>query len=795
MLLLTGICAVTALMLYVFWRDDQTDDFLNRAMAAKMLVLAREGEEGLALAREASGDTPWYSYYIEEAQISCGMDSDGGDFRPMDLLTYNEASKIAGAFNADLSGLSFEFTDADADRSITLEHWCELYDVLIGSGKAVTCRELFVLGSPSNVSGLLAWQCLTDQGLFEAGGLSVDPVMDSLVTAYVCGDEIVGIRSSDDGEVTLKNFWTVKGQARSVTVFLFGYYRTFELDAPLAEPVEKVMADVTFGGRQMIRMTLKPTVIKGEILAVGDGYVEIQNYGKVFMTDDFCVLSLEDGISGKSLDALKAGSKYTEFVVDGDRICAALIRAGDQAETIRVVISCDGYTGYDHASVKLTSSVPFWTVYSGSGGTDGQDSGSAAAGAAGGNGADGSTGSSDADGSTGVNAAGSRTDYEAGAVVEIDRTMLDVGETITVQTAQTAGTVELLSLNRSCGHPRYRGSLEITNTGEGLRIVNELLLEEYLYAVVPSEMPASYGTEALKVQAICARSFAKDALNHPHFQQWGVHVDDSTATQVYNNAGEFSEATEAVDATAGQVMTWQGQVVTAYFYSTSCGSSSSPGEVWLSGEALQYIRGRLQLIGDGERDLSSEEAFRSFIDDYAAVDYFEKDVSWFRWRTTVTRADIRTAIDKSLLTRIRIVPEQITVRDDQGNFAEKEISTIGDVLHVRTGQRGTSGVLTSVIVEGSEAAIKISGEYNIRLLLAPLYSDVICDDGTNAGAMTMLPSGYFYIDDNGDGSYTLRGGGYGHGVGMSQNGVRALAERGWTCEQILSYYFEGIQLS
>ena len=751
-LILVVILGLTAGMLMLFKQEEQGQAVIYRAMAAKMAVWARLGTDGVAEKENLEASQPWYTYYIEEAKGSCGMDGKG-DFRAMDPLTYDEARGIADAFGVDVSGLSFDFSKSRANRAISPKDWYELYDAVIALTGKVSVTELFVLGSPSNVEGLLAWQCLCDTGIYSARGLSMDNYMDSSVTAYVCGSELVSIKECVPGKVKLDNLWVTFGKGQTMTVFLSGCYRTFEMDVPLSETIEKVMANVTFEQQKVTAVTLKRTVIKGEILSVGEDFVDIGNYGQIELTNNFRVLSMDNGLEELSLADLEPGNQYTEFIVEGEKICGAIIRAAREAKTIRVVLSCDGYTGYNHSSVSLTSSVPFWTVCN-----------------------------------------DSRTDYEENARLDIDATVLASGETMTVYSSATAGFLELLSLNRSSGHPKYRGRLEITNTGEGFRIVNELLLEEYLYGVVPSEMPPSYEAEALKTQAVTARSFGADAIANPRFPEWNVHVDDSTATQVYNNAGEDERSNAAVDATAGQVVMWQGSLVKTYFYSTSCGSSSSPGEVWLSGESPEYMKGRLQIVGEEERDFSAEEAFRSFMDDYASKDYFEKDVSWFRWKTTASLSDLKTSIDKSLLTRIRVVPSMITVRAEDGSFAEKEISTVGDVLNVYVNERSASGILTSVIVEGSEETIKISGEYNIRLLLAPLNSEIICDDGTNKGTMTLLPSGYFYIDNNGDNTFTFRGGGYGHGAGMSQNGVQALAKQGRSCEDILLHYFDGVTI-
>ena len=80
--------------------------------------------------------------------------------------------------------------------------------------------------------------------------------------------------------------------------------------------------------------------------------------------------------------------------------------------------------------------------------------------------------------------------------------------TIHIEPKEEGDLISVVTLNRGCGVPNYRGKIELFQTAEGVVIVNELSMEQYLYGVVPSEMPASYEPEALKVQAVCARSYA-----------------------------------------------------------------------------------------------------------------------------------------------------------------------------------------------------------------------------------------------------------------------------------------------
>lgn len=116
------------------------------------------------------------------------------------------------------------------------------------------------------------------------------------------------------------------------------------------------------------------------------------------------------------------------------------------------------------------------------------------------------------------------------------------------------GKLTLKNVGRSQGIPSYRGALELLDTEEGIIVINEVLLEEYLYSVVPSEMPSKYPGEALKAQAVCARTYAYGHMEHAGYPQYGAHVDDSTSYQVYNNILEQESTSAAVKETYGQLL-------------------------------------------------------------------------------------------------------------------------------------------------------------------------------------------------------------------------------------------------
>lgn len=133
---------------------------------------------------------------------------------------------------------------------------------------------------------------------------------------------------------------------------------------------------------------------------------------------------------------------------------------------------------------------------------------------------------------------------------------------------------------------RYRGALQVSVVDGKLQVVNVVGLEAYLYGVVPSEMPHTWAAEALKCQAIVARSYALAVRKISG--SFDLYPD--TRSQVYRGAdGEQPEASAAVDATAGQVVLYQGKVATTYFYSSSGGRTAAIQDVWPNAKPVPYL--------------------------------------------------------------------------------------------------------------------------------------------------------------------------------------------------------------
>lgn len=413
---------------------------------------------------------------------------------------------------------------------------------------------------------------------------------------------------------------------------------------------------------------------------------------------------------------------------------------------------------------------------------------------------------------------------------------------IVLSPAEDGGKISLLSVNRSQGTPAYRGSMEIRKTGQGFVVINELPVEEYLYGVVPSEMPVSYPMEALKAQAICARTYVYAHLESPGYGEYGAHVDDSTGYQVYNNTAEKEEAIQAVQETKGEVVRLNGELVDTYYYSTSCGFGAdervwNPGEekkvsyltaVSISETAMQQDQNSAEIPGTEyftAQDMCRGDYFHEFLQNPPETD-FERQEPWYRWRITVESLDTES-LRKVLKERQEAEPDRILVEKNgdktepvgsnagntgsnagntdsnagnTGSNAEAagEWEDIGRITDIRIGKRGDGGIAESLVIKGEKKTVTVLSQYNIRAVLCAGGVTAVRQDGSKVELKMLLPSAFFEIESVKEGEnmigYKLYGGGYGHGAGMSQNAARHMAEKGYTTADILLFFYRDCKI-
>jgi SpoIID/LytB domain protein len=319
----------------------------------------------------------------------------------------------------------------------------------------------------------------------------------------------------------------------------------------------------------------------------------------------------------------------------------------------------------------------------------------------------------------------------------------------------------------------YRGVAEATaNSAGSLAGVNQLHIEQYLYGVVPRELPPTIWNqlEAQKAQAVAARTYALRGLGKRAAD--GYDLLATTADQVYGGLNaEHPLSTQAVDETANIVATHNGLLIEALFSSTSGGHTAGNEEVFNSAP-VAYLRG----VPDAQRGAAfahvpSLEIFRAHGNPKSlrALKHgdFESDWSQFHRWTFEWSAD--------------------EISDIISAFAGTDVGTVQsiDVL-----ERGPSGRVLRIAYV-TDAGTFFDTKDHVRSSLKFVTAN---------GTWSNLLSTLFYIEpvlDRRTGEvdgFRAFGGGWGHGVGLSQTGVAGMADKNARYEEILLHYYQGIEL-
>ena len=307
-------------------------------------------------------------------------------------------------------------------------------------------------------------------------------------------------------------------------------------------------------------------------------------------------------------------------------------------------------------------------------------------------------------------------------------------------------------------------------------------------------MPSSFSPEALKTQAVCARSYAYMQLMRADLAAYGAHINDSTSYQVYNKVEKTKESVAAVDATCGQVLTWNGKVVEAYYFSTSMGYTDT-AEIWNVDDpsSYGYLKKACLNQADADIDLSDETAFSKYIK--SSADGYDSDIRYYRWFATADLSDKTETVNEILAARHSISPKNVLYYESDGT-TEMDVAAAGEKMGAITGMsveaRSSSGSILTLDLTYECGIVKIKTEYNIRKILGCMVKKIVYADATESENITMLPSAFSTVEKQEDGTYLLSGGGYGHGLGMSQNGANGMAKAGMGYQDILNYFYQDI---
>lgn len=340
----------------------------------------------------------------------------------------------------------------------------------------------------------------------------------------------------------------------------------------------------------------------------------------------------------------------------------------------------------------------------------------------------------------------------------------------------------IISLNTD----KYRDYLKFVFKNNKLMILNHIELDHYLYGVLPREMSPSYPMESLKAQAVASRSFIMSNSKH---KAEGYHVCDTTHCQVYSGyIYEKPLTNQAVDETSGMFAYYDGKVIEAIYHSTSSGYTEASVNVW--GGNLPY----LQSIED---EFSYESPYSSW--------------NFTTTKTELAKGILNMGIDIGSLENIEIVNSTNTgmVKNIKITGSKNSITLTSSEFRTMLGSTKFKSTWFDITSENKNQANNnlyvISSDGSLKLM--DINSSYILDATNKKTSVSRssvsraatkdridrLPETNSTISIGGE-QILIEGKGYGHGVGMSQYGAKKMAELGYTFEDILKYYYTGIDI-
>lgn len=355
-----------------------------------------------------------------------------------------------------------------------------------------------------------------------------------------------------------------------------------------------------------------------------------------------------------------------------------------------------------------------------------------------------------------------------------------------VATEAISGTTDFDGYN-------YYGAFGFNAESSGkLTVINYANIENYIKGVLPYEMSASWPIEALKAQAVCARSFVLGNLNK--HKSYGFDVCNTTNCQVYHGTERAdANSDSAVDQTKGQILMYDGKLAVGYFFSSSGGATESNENVW-GGTPIPYLRGVVDIYEDASA--SSKNVWSVTLTAEQIADKL-KSAGYSIGQVADVKVTKRTEMDNV---------NQVTVTDTTGKsvvIENDDVRTVfglnsirytinGDNSSNNNNSSSNGSTANTVYVNGS--GVTDGSFYAIGADGSKAYIGSVNGKNVLTGSGTQKISLATAKTISSD-SYVFSGTGWGHSVGMSQYGARSMANMGFTYTDILQFYFTGVTIS
>ena len=635
-------------------------------------------------------------------------------------------------------------------HAVSRKEWADVYEQMLDyldMTDTVATKTILLLDTMEAADGIIL---ITNEGDFST---KLPPAYFEKWNAYdvyVMKDHCIGIRKVSSENTVIENAYLKNREDESIE-FLYagGDYRKEigEQNSDLAKGV----CDLVFKNGNITKIRMKQDMIEGELLSYDDKTIEIKDYGKIKHGGKIPVYQTYGEVTEKSISDVVLGNMKVAYVNAGEEVCAILILEPAQITDIRVLLLADDGSKFRKEAYLKCS------------------------------------------GDAIVACGDTQENISAGSVVSaVDYISKQPDKTFVMKPGTEDAQIFLCDAGGTARSNGYYGSVEVRANQEGYTVVNQLPFETYLYGVVPSEMPSSFQPEALKAQAVCARSYAYMQLLRADLAQYGAHIDDSTFYQVYNKTAQTNESVSAVEATRGKVLAYQGNIIEAYYFSTSMGYTDT-AKVWNveKPEDYGYLKKACLNIDHADKNLSDEQTFLSYIK--APGEGYDSSAKYYRWFATASYQEKTEQINQILESRRSISDKNVLYYESDGKTQTDSLDKMGTMQKLSVEERSSSGAILTLRLDYERGIVKVKTEYNIRKILGCGIQKIVYADASE-GESSMLPSAFCALEEQNDGSLMIYGGGYGHGLGMSQNGANGMAKAGMGWEDILHYFYQDVTI-
>lgn len=744
---------------------------IERAIVARMLALANNTKnEIMNLERQINfKDTNtqnWYDKYINAVYIKGDMNGVFEDkFMPNDNLTLIQTQYLIDKYDTSKK-VKIKIDDTNKDKPISYALWCDIYSKMM-LNKNIKEETFTVLATENTNSDLKDGYAMTDKGIYYFEGMNIQQYLNTKIKVLVNGIDIIAITEVLELEPILTRCYIENIKNNETTIFVGGARKILKnSDIQISEANVGKIADIKISQNKILDIEYYENEINGEIKRVNQNSININNVNYI-LDENFKLYSkIGKEIKYKQLNDLYPGQNVYKFYSKGNenKIYAGIIDGNYNFEKIRVLINNSDFKSNLFNELEIYSEGGF-KVY----------------------------------------VKNQTKEYKSTDTLIMKKEAdfsLAQNEIIRLELTDNSKGFKIKGLKRAYSEPVYFGNIEIIKENDKYILINEIEFEKYMESVLSSNNGNYENIEMLKTMAIINRSISLSNIKENRFKDMGANVDDSSKSIIYNNLPVNENIKKAIAETKGKFLHYNQEIIKPNYFGYSAGVIANSGEIWAGKkfkdfptENKEYLTYK-KLFTDAVYDNLQDEVNSNIFFKSKDIDSIEKDSEWFRWTTSLEQSNI-----DNLNKNIELIynkHKNFIKTYENGEYIYKPIKTIGKLKDINVIERGKAGNIMKLEVIGEESKILLITDSVIKEFFALDY--IIDNNGKRINNIKKLPSSYFVFDKVYDSNGYLQklvfyGGGNGHGVGLSLYAANKLAEQGKTYEEIISFFYPGLNFS